>query len=663
MPSAHSQLLDRVLAQLQGVRREGSHHKARCPAHTDSSPSLSVRLGDRGVLLRCFAGCTHQDVVAALGMRVEELFYDYDPERKAERAPPEQADPTHELGLTLAAFAEHKGLDPELCDRLGLRDTLINGRRVVTFSYPLRDGSFARLRIRGALTSKERFRWEGGDTPIAAYEPDLGVLARARGYVCIVEGESDALTLLAHGIPAIGLPGADMARLLQPHHLEGVARAFVFREPDKGGDTFARNVPAALERIGFTGKTPVVRMPAGTKDASALYLSNREGFARAVEKLLEKADPPRSKSVEVLFAAHAIERAELRSGFRQLDQAFDDGGLPLGKLCVLVGGPGSRKTGLGVHLADEFSRQGAAVLFMCADEDRHNIVSRLGQRQGFHRRGLRDKDEIGDATRAEAVRSEASLGRILHLCELGDPEDAQTIEDAYTELMSIGKGRPRVLIVDSLQACRSESAEALDRPDPRIAVDAKVRALRLIKQTGVLVIVISETRRSFYSGDKPITKDDVLSAAKESGGVEYGADLIAGMVRDKVDEDLVELVVAKCRFGQEPRFRLRWDRRHATLAELEPEAQARAVSQAQKQTTHDARRTSIREEVYALIERRPGRTRAEVRAALKKGRNAVYGAIDELVSDGRITEERNGNGARSPLYTSETLFRQGGPND
>jgi KaiC/GvpD/RAD55 family RecA-like ATPase/biotin operon repressor len=657
MRDAHSRLLERVLSQLKGVRREGNHHKACCPAHTDSTPSLSVRLGDRGVLLRCFAGCTHQDVVAALGMRVEELFFDYDPERKFER-PVEQADPTHELGLTLAAFAEHKGLDPELCDRLGLRDAMIAGRRVVTFAYPLRDGTSARLRIRATLTGEKRFRWEGGDIEVAAYEPDLGALARARKYVCIVEGESDALTLLTHGIPAIGLPGADTARLLQPHHVEGVERAFVFREPDKGGDSFARNVPAALERIGFTGKMPVVRMPEGTKDASALYLSNREGFVRALEKLLEKADPPRSKSLEVLFSMQAVERAELRSGFAQLDRAFDDGGLPLGKLCVLVGGPGSRKTGLGVHFADVFSRQGAAVMFMCADEDRHNIVSRLGQRMGFHRRGLRDMDEIGDATRAEAGRQEAALDRILHLAELGDPEDAQTIEDAYTELMSIGKGRPRVLIVDSLQACRSEAAEALDRPDPRVAVDAKVRALRLIKQTGVLVIVISETRRSFYGGGKPITKDDVLSAAKESGGVEFGADLIAGMVRDKVDENLVELLVAKCRFGQEARFSLRWDRRYATLTELEPEAEARARQDREDKTSHDERRESLREAVYELVERRPGLTRTQLRAVLKKGRVAVNEAIDELSAEGRIVEQKNGNGARSPIYTQDALLRQ-----
>jgi len=654
-------LLELLLSKLEGVRREGDRHKARCPAHADGTASLSLRLGDRGVLLRCFAGCTHQDVVQALGMRPEELFYDYDPERKAR--PAEPADPTHALGLTVAAFAEHRKLSEAQLGELGVRDGLERGKRFITFDYRQRDGSLARMRIRHSLTGKERFRWDASDLPITAYEPDLGACARAYRYVCIVEGESDALTLLTQGFPAIGLPGANTAKLLTLPHLEGVDRVFVLREPDAGGDTFARHVPMALQALGYPGKVLVVRMPSGVKDASALYMQDAPGFQRALQGLLDVADPPRSKSLEQLFATLGEHVAVVPSGFGVLDRALDGGGIPLGSLLILAGGPGSKKTGFAVHLADTLSRQGVHVLMMCADEARKNIVSRLGQRMGFHKQGLRDRDEIGDATRAEAVRCEAKLGRTLLLCEIEDEQDAQTLEDAHMELVLNSMGKPRALIVDSLQTVRCEAAEALDRPDPRTAIDAKIRVLRSFRRAGTLVVVVSETRRGFYAGDKPIAKEDVLSAAKESGGIEYGADLVLGLVRDRVDDDLVQVIVAKSRFGAEPRFNLRWDRRYATLTELEPEAQARAVSQAQKQTAHDERRTSIREEVYALIERRPGRTRAEVRAALKKGRNAVYGAIDELVSEGRITEERNGNGARSPLYTSETLFRQGGSND
>lgn len=38
----------------------------RCPAHADSNPSLSIRQGDRGILVTCFAGCSRDDVLREL---------------------------------------------------------------------------------------------------------------------------------------------------------------------------------------------------------------------------------------------------------------------------------------------------------------------------------------------------------------------------------------------------------------------------------------------------------------------------------------------------------------------------------------------------------------------------------------------------------------------
>jgi putative DNA primase/helicase len=38
----------------------------RCPAHDDSSPSLSVRVGERSLLFHCFSGCATIDVIRAL---------------------------------------------------------------------------------------------------------------------------------------------------------------------------------------------------------------------------------------------------------------------------------------------------------------------------------------------------------------------------------------------------------------------------------------------------------------------------------------------------------------------------------------------------------------------------------------------------------------------
>jgi hypothetical protein len=48
---------------------------ARCPAHDDKFPSLSVREGEGGrTLLRCWAGCSLAAVLKAAGLTVSSLF-------------------------------------------------------------------------------------------------------------------------------------------------------------------------------------------------------------------------------------------------------------------------------------------------------------------------------------------------------------------------------------------------------------------------------------------------------------------------------------------------------------------------------------------------------------------------------------------------------------
>jgi hypothetical protein len=57
------------------LKRQGKGWVARCPAHADKGPSLSINEGDDGrVLLHCFAGCSVHDVVAAIGLSVVDLF-------------------------------------------------------------------------------------------------------------------------------------------------------------------------------------------------------------------------------------------------------------------------------------------------------------------------------------------------------------------------------------------------------------------------------------------------------------------------------------------------------------------------------------------------------------------------------------------------------------
>lgn len=69
--------IDNFLAKLECVKTRGANRwSARCPAHPDKNPSLSLAVGHRGILARCWAGCSLDSIAAALGLQVRDLFFD-----------------------------------------------------------------------------------------------------------------------------------------------------------------------------------------------------------------------------------------------------------------------------------------------------------------------------------------------------------------------------------------------------------------------------------------------------------------------------------------------------------------------------------------------------------------------------------------------------------
>lgn len=66
-----------AIADLLHAHRTGpGRWQARCPAHRpDKHPSLSIKQGTKGVLLRCWSnGCTVASICAALGLKLSDLF-------------------------------------------------------------------------------------------------------------------------------------------------------------------------------------------------------------------------------------------------------------------------------------------------------------------------------------------------------------------------------------------------------------------------------------------------------------------------------------------------------------------------------------------------------------------------------------------------------------
>ena len=65
-----------ILDKLDGVKATGQDQwTAKCPAHDDHHPSLSIALGDVGqILFYCHAGCNIKDICQALGIIEKDLY-------------------------------------------------------------------------------------------------------------------------------------------------------------------------------------------------------------------------------------------------------------------------------------------------------------------------------------------------------------------------------------------------------------------------------------------------------------------------------------------------------------------------------------------------------------------------------------------------------------
>lgn len=48
-----------------------------CPGHKDDKTSLHISMGDKKIILDCKANCSYRDILTAVGLKPEQLYYDY----------------------------------------------------------------------------------------------------------------------------------------------------------------------------------------------------------------------------------------------------------------------------------------------------------------------------------------------------------------------------------------------------------------------------------------------------------------------------------------------------------------------------------------------------------------------------------------------------------
>ncbi len=139
---------------------------------------------------------------------------------------------------------------------------------------PYRDakGEETAVRYRVSLTAEgDRFTWKKG-VQTSLYGLWRLEAARKAGYVVLVEGESDCQTLWQHGIPAVGLPGANCWREdRDARHFDGFERIYVVIEPDDGGIA----VKESLKRSRINDRVWLVNIPRPYKDRVVFICASR----------------------------------------------------------------------------------------------------------------------------------------------------------------------------------------------------------------------------------------------------------------------------------------------------------------------------------------------------------------------------------------------------
>lgn len=170
--------------------------------------------------------------------------------------------PTANPGLTLVKLATVKKLPEDYLKTLGVSDFKLQGSPVVRIAYFNQEGDESAVRFRLSMSGDQRFKWRKGDQT-SPYGLNKLSDFRARGWVLVVEGESDCWTCWYHGIPAIGAPGKTNWKAAWGEYLQGFD-VYVWAEP--GAGDFVLRVLKTCPQVKF------ITAPEGIKDPSEAHL-------------------------------------------------------------------------------------------------------------------------------------------------------------------------------------------------------------------------------------------------------------------------------------------------------------------------------------------------------------------------------------------------------
>jgi putative DNA primase/helicase len=247
--------LDRLLASLADVRPAGDGKwEARCPAHDDNRSSLSVcRASDGVTLLHCHAGCETDRILAAVGMKISDLF--------------RQRDERNGRGGRIVAAYDYRDADGTL---------VFQAVRFEPKSFRQR-----KPKLGGGWT------WAVKGCKVVPYRLQELMRADAGQFVYAPEGEKDCDRLAALGLVATtNAGGAEKWRVAHAKFLAN-RHVVVLPDNDDPGRQHAAKIAKSLD--GIAASIKVVELPGLPDKGDVSDWLAAGGTADTLRELVEAA--------------------------------------------------------------------------------------------------------------------------------------------------------------------------------------------------------------------------------------------------------------------------------------------------------------------------------------------------------------------------------------
>ena len=364
--------------------------------------------------------------------------------------------------------------------------------------------------------------------------------------IFIFEGAFDALSALQAGAAAIALNSAGNGKILleQLERRRTDATLILCRDNDPDPKTAERikkefdELAAGLRRLNISFITADVN--GGYKDANEHLTGDKTDFAAAIEaaKRQAAARPDNTAFYIDALMSGEIERFknDRKTGFANLDAQA--GGLYAG-LYVLAAISSLGKTSFALQLADQLAERGSDVLFFSLEQSRLELVSKslarrtaqadkekavtsLSIRKGYLPRQVLDAAEAYKA----AVADRLSIIEGNFACNISFIGD-------YIRRYVRRTGTRPVIFIDYLQIL--QPADDAKRQTTKETVDNTVTELkRISRELDLTVFIISSVNRAKY-----LTPID-FESLKESGGIEFTADVIWGLQLQCLNDPLFD---------------------------------------------------------------------------------------------------------------------------